>query len=193
MPVPAAGFRRQLTGIKAAPPRGRYTRGRRSTVMILESSVEHREGCVRGGAWQGTTTRNSGSIARSCNAARCRHERTIRGVAPFTQKMKLPDPDKALIFRTLNIANSGQLGILGLSGSDPSVGRGRACVGRRRSALFPDQRPFHPERSPNSGDPTRRAGPRETRSAAQRCPLAQRNPRRAEPMDAPRSFRTGCS
>ncbi len=43
----------------------------------------------------------------------CRHKRAIRGVAPFAQEMTVPNPDKALIFGTSKIANSGQLGMLG--------------------------------------------------------------------------------
>ena len=55
-----------------------------SVMIILKSSVEHREGSVSGGAGQGITTRNSYSIARSYNAAMCHHRRAIRGVALFT-------------------------------------------------------------------------------------------------------------
>jgi len=76
-------------------------------LVNLESSVENREGSVCGGARQGTTTRNSCSIARSCNAAMCRHKRAVH------PEDEGPNPEKALIFSTLNIANSGQLEILG--------------------------------------------------------------------------------
>ncbi len=43
----------------------------------------------------------------------CRHERAIRGVAMFTQKVNVPKPYKAYVFKMLNPTNSGQLGILG--------------------------------------------------------------------------------
>ncbi len=56
-----------------------------TTLFNLETSVEHREGCACGGAGQGTTTRNSCSIARSCNAGLRRHKRAIRSVALLTQ------------------------------------------------------------------------------------------------------------
>ena len=54
------------------------------TRFILESSVEHREEYVCGGAVQGTATRNSRSIPRSCNAAIRHHKRAIRGAALLT-------------------------------------------------------------------------------------------------------------
>ncbi len=81
--------------------------------IILESSVEHREGCACGGAGQGTTTRNSCSIARSCNAAMCHHKRAIRSVTPFTRQVNVSSSNKFLIFNILGIVTSGQLGILG--------------------------------------------------------------------------------
>ena len=95
--------------------------------MILESSVGHREGCVWGGAGQGekqivdpvnrrscsNTTRNSLSIARSCNAAMRRRKRAIRGVALLTQKVKSFNNDQADVFIAVSQVRSGQLGILG--------------------------------------------------------------------------------
>ncbi len=53
-------------------------------LLNLESSVEQREGCVWGGAGQGTATRNSHSIARSCNAGMRHPKRAIHGVALLT-------------------------------------------------------------------------------------------------------------
>ena len=52
-----------------------------ASTIILESAVRRAEGCVHGGAEQGATTRNSGPIARSCNAAMRRCGRTVRPVA----------------------------------------------------------------------------------------------------------------
>jgi|GEM_PF-3901732 len=53
----------------------------------LESSVGRGEGCVCGGAGQGTTMRNSYSIAKSCNAALRRRKRALHPVAWSTRKV----------------------------------------------------------------------------------------------------------
>ncbi|MCU7847311.1 MAG: hypothetical protein KZQ89_04780 [Candidatus Thiodiazotropha sp. (ex Lucinoma kastoroae)] len=81
--------------------------------MILDSSVEHCEGCGCGGAGQDTTTRNSCSIVRSCNAAMRHHKRTIRGVAMLINKVDFPGAKKVHNFNLFGIMHSGQLRILG--------------------------------------------------------------------------------
>ena len=81
----------------------------------LESSVEHREEYVCGSAVQGTMTRNSHSIPRSCNAAmRCR-KRAIRGAALLTHWVSMTNYKVFIIFNHLVARTSGQLRNLGLS------------------------------------------------------------------------------
>ncbi len=81
--------------------------------MILESSVEHREGCIGGAAGQGMTTRNNGSIARSYNAAiRC-HRCPIRGVAVLTRRVNIRHVKNVRYFKSLRLVHSGQLRIPG--------------------------------------------------------------------------------
>jgi len=55
----------------------------------LEAAVGRPPGCVRRGVWQGTTRRNSGPIATSCNAARRRAGRALVVVAALTQRERL--------------------------------------------------------------------------------------------------------
>ena len=79
----------------------------------LESLVGHREGCTCGGGGQGATTRNSGSIARSCNAAMRRHKCAIRGVTLLTHGVNVQLGYKLHISKDLSNPDSGQLRILG--------------------------------------------------------------------------------
>ena len=68
----------------------------------LESSVGQGGECVCGGAGQGATTRNSGSISRSCNAAMRRRKRAIRPVAWLTQRVKHSIEAKRLKYNCSN-------------------------------------------------------------------------------------------
>ncbi len=81
--------------------------------MILESSVGHREGRVWDVPGQGATTRNSDSIARSCNEAMGRPKRAIRGVATFTRQVSEATSIATYFFNALNCHRSDQLRILG--------------------------------------------------------------------------------
>ncbi len=81
--------------------------------MILESSVKHREGCICGGAGQGMTTRNSGSIARSYNATMRRHRCAVRGVAMLTRRVNVGHVKNTHYFKSLRLVHSGQLRIPG--------------------------------------------------------------------------------
>jgi len=82
-------------------------------LVNLESSVERGGMCACGGAGQGARTRNSYSIARSCNAAMCRRKRAIRPVAALTRQVNLLWARLSLHLIGLGPARSGQLRILG--------------------------------------------------------------------------------
>ncbi len=66
--------------------------------IILERAVGRSSGCVPRGVQQGTTTRNSHSIPRSCNAAGRHAGRALAAVAPFT--LRVP-PELLLNFKNL--------------------------------------------------------------------------------------------
>jgi len=79
----------------------------------LERAVGRPLGCVPRGAWQGTTRRNSYSIATSCNVARRRAGRAPGVVAAFTLRVSMPLAGSYHKISVLRSFSSGQLLFLG--------------------------------------------------------------------------------
>ena len=79
----------------------------------LEAAVGRPLGCVPRGGWQGTTRRNSRSIATSCNAAKRRAGRAPGVVATFTQWVSGEHTRTASDVNGLQEPTSGQLPLLG--------------------------------------------------------------------------------
>ena len=92
------------------------------SVINLESSVGRCKRCICGGAGQGTMTRNSYSIPRSCNAAMRHHKCAICTVVLFTYMVNFNADIIFYHFNCLNSVASGLLRNLGSTQSGATLG-----------------------------------------------------------------------